>query len=274
MGGTSGSCRGGGSRHRGVKRRCLAAMLMLSGSALGFAPSSVYRLGSQSQKLPAQYPFSHENSRPELRNFDIRAWAKRRERPERPNENVRPDQDTASVTKHLINWYPGHIAKAENELQDYIKMVDVIIEARDARIPASTTHPLVRQCEWSLREAKTAARTCPILFVLAPTSHALSHRGWEAAVDRGHDSSRYGIAGVDQGVAVVLHARGPTGDAGAAAQVPSALPRCQAGARRAQAQDAHLQGRRCRQPEVRDRRGGLAWWGGRPPYTLVPLQAS
>ena len=46
----------------------------------------------------------------------------------------------------LISWYPGHIAKAERELADYLKKVDVVIEVRDARIPLSTTHPMVP--EW------------------------------------------------------------------------------------------------------------------------------
>lgn len=45
-----------------------------------------------------------------------------------------------------ISWYPGHIAKAERELSEYLKKVDVVIEVRDARIPLSTTHPLVP--EW------------------------------------------------------------------------------------------------------------------------------
>lgn len=45
-----------------------------------------------------------------------------------------------------ISWYPGHIAKAERELSDYLKKVDVVIEVRDARIPLSTTHPMVP--EW------------------------------------------------------------------------------------------------------------------------------
>ena len=42
-----------------------------------------------------------------------------------------------------ISWYPGHIAKAERELSDYLKKVDVVIEVRDARIPLATTHPMV-----------------------------------------------------------------------------------------------------------------------------------
>ena len=37
----------------------------------------------------------------------------------------------------------GHIAKAEKELAEYIKKVDVVIEVRDSRIPLSTAHPLV-----------------------------------------------------------------------------------------------------------------------------------
>lgn len=41
-------------------------------------------------------------------------------------------------------WYPGHIAKTERELKEQIKLMDVVIEVRDARIPLSTTHPQVR----------------------------------------------------------------------------------------------------------------------------------
>ena len=40
-----------------------------------------------------------------------------------------------------IQWYPGHIAKAEKELSAIITRVDLIIEVRDARIPLSTGHP-------------------------------------------------------------------------------------------------------------------------------------
>eukprot|EP01032_Pedospumella_encystans_P008792 gene8792-10401_t len=55
------------------------------------------------------------------------------------------DKDTVEVTDQNppISWYPGHIAKAERELAEYIKKVDVVIEVRDARIPLATTHPMV-----------------------------------------------------------------------------------------------------------------------------------
>jgi ribosome biogenesis GTPase A len=41
----------------------------------------------------------------------------------------------------LIQWYPGHIAKAEKALQEQLKRVDVVLEVRDARIPSSSHHP-------------------------------------------------------------------------------------------------------------------------------------
>ncbi len=40
-----------------------------------------------------------------------------------------------------IQWYPGHIAKAEKQLSNNLKKVDLVIEIRDARIPISTSHP-------------------------------------------------------------------------------------------------------------------------------------
>ena len=39
-----------------------------------------------------------------------------------------------------IQWYPGHIAKAEKKLSEIINRVDLVIEVRDARIPFSTGH--------------------------------------------------------------------------------------------------------------------------------------
>lgn len=42
-----------------------------------------------------------------------------------------------------IQWYPGHIAKAEKALLEQLKRVDVVLEVRDARIPVATKHPQV-----------------------------------------------------------------------------------------------------------------------------------
>lgn len=49
------------------------------------------------------------------------------------------------MTTPSIQWYPGHIAKAERELKEQLKRVDVVLEVRDARIPLSTDHPQIPQ---------------------------------------------------------------------------------------------------------------------------------
>lgn len=49
------------------------------------------------------------------------------------------------MTTPPIQWYPGHIAKAEKALMEQLKRVDVVLEVRDARIPLATEHPQVQQ---------------------------------------------------------------------------------------------------------------------------------
>lgn len=44
-----------------------------------------------------------------------------------------------------IQWYPGHIAKAERQLLGQLEKVDLVIEVRDARIPAATSHPRLQR---------------------------------------------------------------------------------------------------------------------------------
>jgi len=40
-----------------------------------------------------------------------------------------------------IHWYPGHMSKAKRVIQESIKLVDLVIEVRDARVPRSSTNP-------------------------------------------------------------------------------------------------------------------------------------
>ena len=42
-----------------------------------------------------------------------------------------------------INWYPGHMTKAKREMQEKLKMVDMVIELRDARIPNASRNPMI-----------------------------------------------------------------------------------------------------------------------------------
>lgn len=43
----------------------------------------------------------------------------------------------------LIQWFPGHMAKARRLVQENLKLVDVVIELVDARIPASSRNPMI-----------------------------------------------------------------------------------------------------------------------------------
>ena len=42
-----------------------------------------------------------------------------------------------------IQWYPGHIAKAERQLKEQLRKVDVVLEILDARIPFASHHPQI-----------------------------------------------------------------------------------------------------------------------------------
>jgi ribosome biogenesis GTPase A len=42
-----------------------------------------------------------------------------------------------------INWFPGHMAKTRREIKENLKLVDVVIEIRDARIARSSCNPEV-----------------------------------------------------------------------------------------------------------------------------------
>lgn len=42
-----------------------------------------------------------------------------------------------------INWFPGHMHKARKEINKVMKQVDVVIEVLDARIPFSSSNPLI-----------------------------------------------------------------------------------------------------------------------------------
>ena len=42
-----------------------------------------------------------------------------------------------------IQWFPGHMTKARRMIEQELKLVDVVIELVDARIPESSRNPLL-----------------------------------------------------------------------------------------------------------------------------------
>lgn len=42
-----------------------------------------------------------------------------------------------------INWFPGHMTKAKRAMEEKLKVVDMVIELRDARVPKASENPLL-----------------------------------------------------------------------------------------------------------------------------------
>ena len=47
--------------------------------------------------------------------------------------------------KTNINWYPGHMAKTKRQIEEDLKLIDVVIEVLDARIPNSSTYNNIKK---------------------------------------------------------------------------------------------------------------------------------
>ena len=47
--------------------------------------------------------------------------------------------------KTNINWYPGHMAKTKRQIMEDLKLIDVVIEILDARIPVSSQNPDIQE---------------------------------------------------------------------------------------------------------------------------------
>ncbi|SPS03806.1 Ribosome biogenesis GTPase A [Latilactobacillus sakei] len=43
-----------------------------------------------------------------------------------------------------IQWYPGHMAKAQKQIKERLKAVDLILEIVDARVPESSINPMIQ----------------------------------------------------------------------------------------------------------------------------------
>ena len=50
----------------------------------------------------------------------------------------------SNEVKMNINWYPGHMAKTKKQIMDDLKLIDVVIELLDARIPVSSRNPDIK----------------------------------------------------------------------------------------------------------------------------------
>jgi hypothetical protein len=86
------------------------------------------------------------------------------------------EESFSTYQRPLINWYPGHIAKAEKMLANTLQSVDVVIEVRDARCPKATSHPDVGQ--W------VAGKPRIVVLTHADSVPLASRRQWQKAYNK------------------------------------------------------------------------------------------
>lgn len=44
-----------------------------------------------------------------------------------------------------LQWFPGHMRKAERLIRENLSLVDIVIELLDARIPLSSQNPMLQE---------------------------------------------------------------------------------------------------------------------------------
>ncbi|KAI0567615.1 50S ribosome-binding GTPase [Gracilaria domingensis] len=132
-----------------------------------------------SKPRPAPVRFHRLSAQMKLANSDkgdATKWAYRNHRnapTRRPKHFTKGALSSVGSLKPVIQWYPGHIAKAERSLKESIKMVDVVIEVRDCRIPIATAHPDVPR--WIGNKSRVLAMNRADLAPLAARSDWRRH---------------------------------------------------------------------------------------------------
>lgn len=71
-----------------------------------------------------------------------------------------------------VQWYPGHMTKAKRQMQEDIKLIDLIIELVDARVPLSSRNPDIDEI------GKNKARL--ILLNKADLADETQNEAWKA----------------------------------------------------------------------------------------------
>lgn len=55
------------------------------------------------------------------------------------------DDSPKSFPSVGINWYPGHMAKTKRQIKEDLKLIDIVIELLDARIPIASRNPDIEE---------------------------------------------------------------------------------------------------------------------------------
>ena len=65
--------------------------------------------------------------------------------PKNNNKKNCDNNDLKDTNKAAFNWYPGHMAKTRRQIIEDLKLIDVVVEIIDARIPISSMNPDIEE---------------------------------------------------------------------------------------------------------------------------------
>lgn len=85
-----------------------------------------------------------------------------------------------------LQWYPGHMHKAQKEMREVLPEVDLVIEVLDSRIPFSSENPMIQ----SLRGDKPVVKVLAKSDLADPDNIAL----WQAYFERQHNTKTLTIS--------------------------------------------------------------------------------
>ena len=60
-------------------------------------------------------------------------------------KNKKMNEDTKSLPSTSINWFPGHMAKTRRQITEDLKLIDIVVEILDSRIPISSQNPDIKE---------------------------------------------------------------------------------------------------------------------------------
>lgn len=85
------------------------------------------------------------------------------------------------IVSPKIQWYPGHIAKYERKLDELLKLVDVVVEVLDARLPQASVN---RRLEHKIRNKPTL-----IILNKSDLADPVQNKRWQKQLTHGEQKA-------------------------------------------------------------------------------------
>ncbi len=72
--------------------------------------------------------------------------------------------------ERVVQWYPGHMVRAMRKIGEYLKLIDIVIEVADARVPRSGRNPAL--------DAMMAGRARILVLTREDLAHPHATKAW------------------------------------------------------------------------------------------------